>query len=271
MSEIIVNNEIKIIKLNTALKELVQNKLTLTTYEIKHALILNLGDNSMVSPYDVEIIIRLFKKGGICFFNKFIYNPIKQNIELIALTGNVVQLMNKNDMYELHSKEKKLFISFVNDMIKVFPNIKQKYPNFYEALAHYNFSYDEYDWDKIIKYSIFFEAILLKEDEREGINYKLCNRFACLVGNNDFNFKKNAFIFMKKLYDVRSKLVHGVPRIKIKIKLDEKDYSIMQFIKLAEDNLRLSITKYYNLINNFENPTEIVSYLDDLLLGMKTK
>ena len=81
------------------------------------------------------------------------------------IVANVLHVVNVEKMYELSSEEKKSFILFINEMIEKFPKIKKKHPNFYNSVLNYNQSYVLSNFDKIIKYSIFFEAILLTEND----------------------------------------------------------------------------------------------------------
>jgi hypothetical protein len=54
------------------------------------------------------------------------------------------------------------------------------------------------------------EALLTKSDETEGLTYRLSMRLANLLGHSP-EARKSRFVEMKKVYGIRSKIVHGSP------------------------------------------------------------
>ena len=154
----------------------------------------------------------------------------------------------------------------MNDLIKKYPTIINKYKPFAYALKQFDFSFRCHRLDKILKYSTFFESILMKNSEFSEITQKLSLRFSNLVGKN-FAERKYLFKFFKKFYTQRSKIIHGIEFERETITIEEKKYSLDEFINLSEDLVRQTIFAYLDLINRFDNADQIIDYLDNLALG----
>ncbi len=103
--------------------------------------------------------------------------------------------------------------------------------------------------DRIIDLMIAFEAMFLKESEKMELTFKLSLRTAIFLEDVDAE-RENLFEFMKKAYDTRSDIVHGVKtKDKIKVKRsinagEYDEYTLNEFVNKLEDIFRECLLKY---------------------------
>jgi hypothetical protein len=276
IKEIKINEFIKIIKLNNVLKNLVEqsvifdrNRLpNLPKYHINHALIID-NIQKKVSILDVEICMKLFKKGRICFNEHFLINEKNQNIELVGFDP-IFPIFFPNEHYQLKINEHDSFIDYTQKKLAILLKVHQKFPNFDTALMEFVYSQETRDYmEEIAKYCICLEAILLKGGEKEELSYKFATRLAVLISNK-YSVRKEIFEFAKELYKLRSQYVHGKgKKIRSRIRIYSKEFLLGDFLNLCETQVRKAIDKYFFLVTKFENSEDIIIYLDSLMLGKK--
>jgi len=111
--------------------------------------------------------------------------------------------------------------------------------------------------DRIIDLMIAFEAMFLKETEKMELTFKLSLRTAIFLEDVGAE-RENLFEFMKKAYDTRSDVVHGV-KTKDKIKVnrsinaEEKDeYTLNEFVNKLEDIFRECLLKYIQKYRGYQ-------------------
>jgi hypothetical protein len=111
--------------------------------------------------------------------------------------------------------------------------------------------------DRIIDLMIAFEAMFLKEREKMELTFKLSLRTAIFLEDVDAE-RENLFEFMKKAYDTRSNIVHGVKtkdKIKVKrsINAEEYDeYTLNEFVNKLEDIFRECLLKYIQKCRGYQ-------------------
>ena len=123
------------------------------------------------------------------------------------------------------------------------------------AWTRYLFTQTKYNFEeKIIDCMIAFEALFLKADENEGAAYKLALRVTYFL-REDFD-KNQLFDYMKKSYNLRSKVVHGSNVKENVIKFNDKSLEIQfvveELISILESAFKKYIFTFYKLpINDF--------------------
>jgi hypothetical protein len=272
IKEIKINDFIKIIKLNKTLEEIVERSIIriphFPKYRITHALIIN--KSKKISILDIEVCMKLFKKGKICFCEFFRYDEKKQDIQFDGRALLTFSSFLPAESYQLKLIERSSFLDYMHKQLTILPKVHQKFSNFVTTLSEFRLSQMASDYkEEIAKYCICLEAMLLKDGDNEGISHKFAGRFAYLV-SNEYSNRKEIFEFAKKLYALRSTYVHGKGRkIRDRIKVSSKEYLISDFLSLCEDYVRKAIHEYFFLVTKFENSEKIIDYLDDLMLGKK--
>jgi hypothetical protein len=100
---------------------------------------------------------------------------------------------------------------------------------------------------RMVEYVSALEALLL-EDDRE-LSYKLAMRTSTIVAKSSEE-RKSLFQFMKKAYDIRSKVVHGTDPGKISkliaIKVGKKEYRLEDVIGTLHTYSRIAINSVLN-------------------------
>jgi hypothetical protein len=100
------------------------------------------------------------------------------------------------------------------------------------------------------------EALLTKENENEGLTYRLSMRVANLLGS-DAQDRKAIFEDVKKFYKLRSRIVHGAGLDpKLRNKLGERDS--------LRETLRRVLLSVMALFSEGVRPIELPGQLDDL-------
>ena len=92
------------------------------------------------------------------------------------------------------------------------------------------------DRNKFIKLTICLETLLKKKEERDEITKTISERLALLVGQN-LNERKQIFSDMKRLYGIRSAIVHNGIR-------NVEENSLKRLIFLVQDAIIRSVYKY---------------------------
>jgi hypothetical protein len=195
-------------------------------------------DNSMfaIICYNVISALRLFKDGIIGDVKLYEHNYVKYKYESwepiwqpVRGSITMVQQIKAPQKYSLLSQE-------VGDLIKLW----NKY-NSYDfnknrsvdiAIRRFNYAYEKkMVEDKLIDYIITLEALFLKEEENNELNYRIALRTALFIGSKkqEINqIREN----IKKAYDIRSKIVHGSSKIKHE-KLQELTYKMEEYDRLS--------------------------------------
>lgn len=139
------------------------------------------------------------------------------------------------------------------------------------AIKRFNLSHIRKDLeDKLIDMMIAFEALYLTDNAE--LSYKLATRAAFILGmDKKKSEQKEIYLFLKKAYDIRSKIVHGSKHLnQNKIKLsngkEDKEISVQEFILQLEDYLRQSILHFMSLSMEL-NGKDRKKYLDQIMFS----
>jgi|AP95_1055475.scaffolds.fasta_scaffold05073_2 hypothetical protein len=132
------------------------------------------------------------------------------------------------------------------------------------ALRRFDFGYQRsMPEDKLIDYMIAFEALLLRKDERQELEYRLSLRGATLLGSNSVN-RKVIFDELKAGYKERSNIVHG-GSIKDKVKVAGEEKAFSDFIGSIEDRLRSTI-KEFLFRSSRQSETQVLNQIDQSII-----
>jgi len=150
-------------------------------------------------------VFRLFKKEIIG------YNLIVQPLSEAQIYGHTLRPRlyqrlwisgKKPKIYTLDKNEVQLFKSFFKNFYKILLS------KFDLASEYFNKSYYEsYPRDSFLDLMITLENLYLKNTSQE-LSYKLCMRMAHILGKNEEE-RIHIYDFIKKAYNLRSKIVHG--------------------------------------------------------------
>jgi hypothetical protein len=107
------------------------------------------------------------------------------------------------------------------------------------------------------------EALLTKDGETEGLTYRLSMRIANLLGN-DTDARKARFQDVRKLYNLRSKMVHGSP-------LPAKHRDPVGELDSLRETLRRVLLSVMALLSEGVRRDELPDLLDDLAFDDKKR
>lgn len=149
------------------------------------------------------------------------------------------------------SNTKKIWAIFEETMDN---NLKK---NIINALHYYYFGKNSLrPEEKILNYMIGFECLFL--DDFQELTYKLSHRSSYLISNYVELGRIEIFDFIKKMYRLRSKIVHNG-------EIGEIIYPIT--FKMIDEYLSISIRCYISLLNSFSNKQDVIKYIEKGLLG----
>ena len=199
---------------------------------------------------DLTYALRLFKRGGVNF-NIYQLSPIgwisRSNFKFIEYSKGLSRRSYGGGHYILEETEIEPFQKFW----RIFKKIDLQTVSFLKmAIERFNFAYEKRSQeDKLIDYMISFESLFMKE------NLELRHRLSVRVSRfikGEYNERKELFSDFKKIYDIRSKIVHG-ESINHKNLTKLKVESLSELVSKVEEQLRVSIKKIICLIDQDVN------------------
>jgi hypothetical protein len=133
------------------------------------------------------------------------------------------------------------------------------------ALRRFNVGYERARLeDRLIDYFIGFEALLLKEEERQELDYRLALRGGALLGKNGPE-KTQMFSELRAGYRARSKIVHGaLPAGTVKVSANQVPFG--DLVGRAEELLRLAI-KEFLVVCKTKTEEELIEELDTRIVA----
>jgi hypothetical protein len=164
------------------------------------------------------------------------------------------QILSKQEVAE--------FLKF----LEFFQRVRKRKQNRTEiALRRFDFAYERVrPEDKLIDYLIGFEALLLKGDERQELEYRLALRGSVMLGKTAQE-RQTIFKELKTAYRERSNIVHGgTVREAIKIASDRVKFN--EFVENIEQRLRASIKEFLAL-SETQSESKVIKGLDDRIVG----
>ncbi|MHB1957391.1 MAG: hypothetical protein ACYCOU_27065, partial [Sulfobacillus sp.] len=117
--------------------------------------------------------------------------------------------------------------------------------------------------DRLVDSLIILESIFLDESDTTEITYKLSSRAAVFL-EEGLEKRKQLKSLIKKLYKLRSKVVHGSDILPRDLRLNGEPLSVHQFADHAEEIVRKAIVKRLQWDKLIEQHG--TQYFDDLLL-----
>ena len=190
--------------------------------------------------------LRIFKSGKVkIHHHKFKAKYWTSDFIFSGLIGNSDTFVVDNGNYIIQKKETEQF----TDLWRKYREIDFSQDRALNiAIKRYNDSFVRREAeDRIIDLMIAFEAIFLKGTEKMELTFKLALRTAIFLGGVD---RENLFEFMKKTYNTRSDIVHGIKpidKIKVKKSINGKEYNEytpQEFLNKLEEILRECLLKY---------------------------
>ncbi len=164
--------------------------------------------------------------------------------------------------YKLSSEEIPAFLDFW----RLFQKARTtRRPRIEIALRRFNFAHERVaPEDELIDHLISFEALLLKQTERQELDYRLALRGSALLAENREQ-RKVVFDQLRMAYRERSNIVHGgTVRNVIRVGGDTLKFS--DFVICVEEHLRSAI-KGFLAQSVAKTEAEIIAALDEKILG----
>jgi len=200
--------------------------------------------------------LRLFKKGAISRIGTLetIHGEFRWSHNLRQ------HKYGYDDNYHLFTEEIEGFIEFckgiVNESIPDKHFLSVAIRRF--SLANERIKYE----DEIIDQLICAEALFLSSDGNQGeLGYKLSLRAAKFI-ENDINNQEALFDFMKKVYNIRSKIIHGVfiPEKDFPKKADGLPFSYNELCIEIEKYLRIALKKAILILSKPDNKKKQIDW-----------
>ncbi len=113
--------------------------------------------------------------------------------------------------------------------------------------------------DKLVDLMICCEALFLNDLWQGELSYRLALRAAIFLGKDPASRMK-VFDFMKGIYDVRSKIVHGAKPKKFPKNEDGKQYTLEESCTKMEEYLRLALKQALKIAGNHNAPKHLVDW-----------
>jgi Apea-like HEPN len=128
------------------------------------------------------------------------------------------------------------------------------------AMNRFNFGYERpRPEDKLTDFLIGFEALLLKKNERQELEYRLALRGSRLVGKGE-DERSQVFDLLKAAYSQRSTIVHGgIPKATVTVAGEQIPFH--SFVDRVEDLLRHAIRAFLEQGRELSEST-IINRLD---------
>lgn len=212
---------------------------------------------------EVQTALRLFKseKAGFDVVKITTRNPSVLH-PTIHLRAGLSTCNFSGNKYTLNDAEKGDFVKFLNlyREVKTSPSSNGVFANnVMVAIKRFTYAYERLSIeDKLIDSVIGFEALFLKNDEREDMRYRLSLRTACFL-ENEKDKRVETFDFIHDAYGKRSKIVHGGRRKSEELSTD--------FIARVENYLRSSIKKILVESLYKKSHKDFIKELDYHILG----
>jgi hypothetical protein len=133
------------------------------------------------------------------------------------------------------------------------------------ALRRFNFAYERVrPEDKLIDYLIGFEALLLKGDEHQELEYRLALRGSRLLSKTPEE-RQTVFKELKSAYRERSNIVHG-GTVKEAIKIGDEKIKFNEFVEKVEQRLRSAIKEFLGRLET-QSESEVIKDLDKKIIS----
>jgi hypothetical protein len=158
--------------------------------------------------------------------------------------------------YTLRSAEMPAFREFRQAISPILQKL-ESYPAAAFALSLY--ATDDGERNNFSAAVTALEALLTKSEETEGLTYRLSMRLANLLGHSP-EARKSSFAEMKKVYGIRSKIVHGSP---ISTKPTSRPLDVLPDIR---ETLRRVLLSVLALFGSGVRPGDLPDRIDESAL-----
>lgn len=207
--------------------------------------------------------LRLFKRGAVGFHNIRMVPTFWHPFLGRETTGLSQPTALWGSWYALSSDEIEPFLAFWHSYQRA---SDARRPQIDVARRRFEFSYERSrPEDKLIDCLIGFEALLLTQEERAELEYRLALRGATLLSDTAEQ-RLSIFNDLKLAYRERSKIVHGA-ETKGSLKIAGKDVSLTDFADRVEEHLRSAIKKMLTLCQHRTEKQVLADLSQRILLG----
>ena len=239
--------------------------------ELTYVMTIKISREDLFSGYDIvkekfQILLEsflLFSDGNpqVGTIHRNINNP------WIHISNNYEKDVIKQKTLFFKNKDYKKILNIFNNLEKIDFSLKE---NHFLLIAIRRFSSALTRTDSIDQFLdliICLEALYAPNNKGE-ISTKLSTRLATLVATNESD-RKDYWLFMKKMYNLRSGIVHGDGIRNIEI--NGKKYKIEDIREKIVRLVRESIGKYLILVEKYSGPEKIEKICTDIDLSLLDK
>jgi hypothetical protein len=206
-------------------------------------------------------VLRLFAPGHIHVGESFVLVPLPHEKHLatvasVRASDMAVDYGNLRDAaktYRLNSADMPAFREFRAAISPILQKL-ESYPAAAFALSLYGA--DDGERANFSAAVTALEALLTKSEETEGLTYRLSMRLANLLGHSP-EARKATFADMKRIYGLRSKIVHGSPLV---TKSQQKPLDILPDVRETVRRVLLSVLA---LFASGVRPDELPDRIDE--------
>lgn len=147
---------------------------------------------------------------------------------------------------------------------KLFMAIKNNYKDYMFSLYHFNKACVSKDNEFIINATITLESLLLKDDEKQEINLTLTYRGMYALSQSNHNNLDMTYHLLKRLYKLRSRIVHNGKIIIIDSKCSNilTELGIKDWLEFKEIVLSILAKLIYYFLNQNKKRTIIIDEID---------
>jgi len=196
---------------------------------------------------DLITALRLFKRGGVSFNTYRLYPKgwaSRTNSVFWESHMGLSRTSYGGGHYVLGGEPE---IEQFQEFWRTFREIDfQSNPFLKMAISRFNFAYEKKNpEDKLVDYMISFESLFMKETQE--LSHRLSARISRFI-KDDYDERKKLYLDFKKIYGIRSKIVHG-ESISPKSLKQVKVESIHGLIQKTDELLRESIKEFIDVVN----------------------
>lgn len=212
----------------------------------------------------LNVFFKILKQGsiGIPYCNRYIKDK-DGSFQSIGFASDPHLYYFEEEPYNISVTEtyqlKKLWLKYINQF-------SAEKAGFQTAVRRFYYSTQRHDnEDKIIDIMIAFEALFLNENAE--LSFKLSLRVAKFLDDRYDSFE--LFEFMKKAYNIRSKIAHGDIKQVSDDKKRKNDLETISIIKRLDQVLRQSLRKYVADYSD-TSKSEFINNIDNIIISGTT-
>ena len=210
--------------------------------------------------------LQLFHEGDVQFGGIYYSDSRNWDVHPIIVLRPEPMFDIPTNKYRLehNTLSNKDFKRFFNNIVEINFS-KGKYTFLGQAIRKFSQAVENDDkQDRILDFMTCLESLYLSNEQQ--ISFRLALRIAIILGKTTKQ-KLAIHEFILKMYNLRSKIIHGdkIPKIMI----NEKTIDMQSYLHHMEDIARSSIRIFMVLIKDFDTKEKLQKSIDDAIFDVK--